>query len=101
MYQTKSLEKNTQISVILNIKDEGCVEYGDFTHKEFKKEFINILMKDEYIDKNRTPLELVDEIVSWQFYLNLTDGYDVYSSVYLFDYMNEGVKFIGEASMII
>ena len=95
------LIKNTQISVILNIKDEGGIEYGDFTHKEFKNEFINILMKDEYIDKNRTPLELVDEIVSWQFYLNLTDGYDVYSSVYLFDYMNEGVKFIGEGSMII
>ena len=95
------LIKNTLISVILYTRDYGVIEYGDFTHKEFKKEFANTLIKDEYIDKDKNPLDLVDEITKWEFYLNLTDGYDVYSTVHLFDYTNEGVKFIGEASMII
>lgn len=95
------LIKNTLKSVILYAKDGDVIEYGDFPLKEFKKEFVNTLIKDEYIGKDKNPLDLVDEITKWELYLNLTDGYDVYSAVHLSDCTNDGVKVIGEASMTI
>lgn len=83
----------TRITLNLYMIDE-YVDYGDFTHEEFKSVFKEVLMDDDFIDKKKNPLDSVESIERWEVWLNLTDGDSFYSGVHLFDYSNEGLKIV-------
>lgn len=88
---------DTLISINFICPNE-TIEYSDYTHKGFKKEFKSSLISDNFIDNKEIPLEDVLDIARCEVWLNLTDGYDTYTSIHLWDYSEEGYKEVGEAA---
>lgn len=79
------------------------IEYGDYPCKkslkrQFQKGLYPILTEDGFLDEKGRASDEVTEAKAWKVYLNLTDGADVYASIHLFDYTEEGVKFVGESA---
>jgi len=88
---------NTLISINFVCSDD-FIEYDEYTHKEFKREFENSLIEDGFINEKKQPLEKVEDISLCEVWLNLTSGYDIYASVHLWDFSDEGQIKVGTAS---
>ena len=91
-----------EVSLILATSNDE-IEYGDYPckkslKKQFQKELYPILAEDGFLDGKGKASDEVTEAKVWKIYLNLTDGDDVYACIHLFDYTEEGVKFVGESA---
>lgn len=89
---------STQISITLFTHTGGYVDYGDYTHESFKKEFKELLIEDGFIDNKKNPLDEVEDIEKWEVWLNITDGDKIYAGVHLFDYSDNGLQLIGKSA---
>ncbi|HJF90762.1 hypothetical protein QVO10_08705 [Bacteroides gallinaceum] len=91
-----------EVSLSLVTSDDE-IDYGEYPCKKsmtrlFHKELYPILVNDGFLDEKGKASDEVAEAKAWKVYLCLTDGDDVYASIHLFDYTEEGVKLVGESA---
>ena len=96
----KVTKNNAEVSLVLSTSDDD-IEYGDYPcgkslKRQFQKELFPILVEDGFLDEKGKATDEVIEAKAWRVWLNLTDGEDVYAGIHLFDYTDEGEKFVGE-----
>ena len=93
---------NMEVSLLFFTKDER-IEYGDYLcnmdlKKQFEEELYPTLVKDGFLNAEGKALDSVKDAMKWEVWLNLTDGYEYYAGIHLFDYTEKGMEFIGKSA---
>ena len=101
-YITPKVTKDfVEVSLSLVTSDDE-IDYGDYPckkslNRQFHKELYPVLVEDGFLDEKGKALDEVADAEIWKVFLALSDGDEIYASIHLFDYTEEGVKFVGES----